>query len=75
MHEFCYDYIKPKYDEKVKLCYMDMDSFPVYKKADDLYKDNAENVESRFDTSSCELNRPLQKEKKNENVIGLIKDE
>ena len=54
---------------------MDTDSFPVYKKADDLYKDIAENVESRFDTSSYELNRPLQKEKKNENVIGLIKDE
>ena len=23
MYEFWYDYVKPKYDEKTKLCYMD----------------------------------------------------
>ena len=23
MYEFWYDYVKPKYDEKAKLCYMD----------------------------------------------------
>ena len=23
MYEFSYDYVKPKYNEKVKLCYMD----------------------------------------------------
>ena len=27
MYEFCYDCVKPKYDEKAKLCYMDIDSF------------------------------------------------
>ena len=26
MHEFSYDYVKLKYDEKAKLCYMDTDS-------------------------------------------------
>ena len=30
MHEFWCDYVKPKYDEKAKLCYMDTDSFVVY---------------------------------------------
>ena len=30
LHEFWYDYIKLKYDEKAKLCYMDTDSFIVY---------------------------------------------
>ena len=30
MYEFWYDYVKPKYGEKAKLCYMDMDSFIVY---------------------------------------------
>ena len=30
MYEFWYDYVKPKYDEKTKLCYMDTDSFIVY---------------------------------------------
>ena len=39
MYEFWYDYVKPKYGEKVKLCYMDTDSFTVHAKIDDIYKD------------------------------------
>ena len=31
---------------------MDADSFIVYIKADDIYKDIAENVETRFDTTN-----------------------
>ena len=27
MYEFWYDYVKPKYREKSKLCYMDTDNF------------------------------------------------
>ena len=74
MYEFWYDYVKLKYDEKAKLCYMDTNSFIVYIKVDDIYKDIAEDVESRFDTSNYELDRPLPKGK-NEKVIGLMKDE
>ena len=36
MYKFWYDYIKPKYGEKVKLCYMDTDSFIVNVKKDDI---------------------------------------
>ena len=32
MYGFCYDYIKPTFSEKSKLCYMDTDSFIVFKK-------------------------------------------
>ena len=39
MYEFWYDYVKPKYGEKAKLCYMDTDSFIVYINTDDIYKD------------------------------------
>ena len=74
MHEFWYNYVKPKYSEKVKLCYLDTDSFTVYIKADDIYKDTSEDIESRFDTSNYELDRPLPKGK-NKNVIGLMKGE
>ena len=42
MHEFWYDYVKPKHDENAKLCYMDTDSFMVYIKTDDIYKDIVE---------------------------------
>ena len=30
MHEFWYDYLKPKYGDKAKLCYMDTDSFVIH---------------------------------------------
>ena len=30
MYKFWYDYVKPKYSEKAKLCYMETDSFIVY---------------------------------------------
>ena len=73
MYEFCYDYVKPKYGEKLKLCYMDTDCFIEYIKTDDIYKDIAEDVQNRFDTSNYELDRPLPKGK-NRKVIGLMKD-
>ena len=74
MYEFWYDYMKPKYDNNVKLCYMDTDSFIMDIKTNDFYKDIANDVENRFDTSNYEVNRPLLMGK-NENVIGLMKDE
>ena len=61
MYEFWYDYIKPKYDDKAKLCYMDTDSFVINIKTEDFYKDIASDVEKRFDTSNYDQkdNRPL----------------
>ena len=40
---------------------MDTDSFIAYIKTDYIYKDIAENVETRFDTSIYELDRLLPK--------------
>ena len=37
MYEFCFDYIKPKYQDNVKLCYMDTDSFIIHIKIGDFY--------------------------------------
>ena len=73
MYEFWYDYIKPKYSYNVKLCYMDIDSFIMHIKTEDFYRDIANDVEKRFDTSNYECDRPLPKAK-NEKVIGLMKD-
>ena len=74
MYEFWYDYVKPKYDNNVKLCYMDTDSFILNIKTNDFYKDIANDVENSFDTSNYEVNRPLPIGK-NKKVIGLMKDE
>ena len=71
MYEFWYDYMKPKYDDNVKLCYMDTDSFIMNIKT--FYKDIANDVEKRFDTSNYEVDRPIPTGK-NKKVIGLMKD-
>ena len=49
--------------EKEQLCYMDTESFIVFIKMDDIYKDIAEDYETRFDTSNYELDRLLPKGK------------
>ena len=59
MYEFWYDYMKPKYNNDVKLCYMDTNSFIINIKRNDFYKDISNDVENRFDTSNYEVNRPL----------------
>ena len=74
MYKFWYDYVKPKYGKKAKLCYMDTDSFIVYMKTDDIYKDVPEDIEIRFDTSDYEFERLLPKGK-NKKVIEFMKGE
>ena len=74
MYGFWYDYMKPKYGDNVKLCYMDTDSFIIYIKTEDFYKDIAGDVECKFDKSNYEVDIPLPTGK-NKEVIGLMKDE
>ena len=61
MYEFWYDYMKPKHNDNIKLCYMDTDSFVM-------------NIKTIFDTSNYEVNRPLPTGT-NKKVTGLMKDE
>ena len=74
MYEFWYDYMKPKYNDNIKLCYMDTNSFVKNIKTNDFYKDISNDVEKRFDTSNYECNRPLPIGK-NKKIIELMKDE
>ena len=74
MYECWYNYVKSKYGENAKICYMDTDSFIVHVKTDDITNNIVEDVKTKFDTSNFELDRPLPKGK-NEKVIGLMKDE
>ena len=74
MYELWYDYMKPKYNDNVKLCYMDTDSFVMNIKTSDFCKDIANDVKCKFDTSNYEVDRPLPTGK-NKKIIGLMKDE
>ena len=74
MYEFCYDYVKIKYQDKARLCYMDTDSFVVNIKTKDFYKDISHDVNKRFDTSNYTFDRPLPTGI-NKKVIGLMKEE
>ena len=76
MYEFWYEYIKPKYQDKAKLCYTDTDSFIIHIKTENFYKDIVNDVEKWFDASNYDESdkRPLPI-RKNKKVIGLFKDE
>ena len=73
MYEFWYDYVKSKYMDNARLCYMDTDSFVINVKTKDFYKDIAEDVKERFDTSNFSYDRllPIDMNKK---VVGLMID-
>ena len=60
MYEFHYDYTVPKYGlDKLKLCYMDMDSLVYHIKTEDFYADIADDIPARFDTSGYCPSQPL----------------
>ena len=76
MYEFWYDYVKPKYKNKAKLCYMDTDSFVINIFTEDFFEDINNDVERWFDTSNYDENdkRPLPMGM-NKKVLGMFKDE
>ena len=75
MYEFYYENLKPKYGDRVKLCYIDTDSFIIHVETEDICKDIADDACKWFDYSGYDkkLNRPLPTEK-NEKIIGMFKD-
>ena len=75
MYEFWYDYVKPKYKDKAKLCYMDTDSFVINIFTED-FEDISNDVERWFDTSNYDKKdkKPLPIDM-NKKVIGLFKNE
>ena len=61
MYKCWYDYIKPKYEDRSKLCYTDTDSFIILI-TEDFFVDISDDVERWFDTSNYDKNdkRPLE---------------
>ena len=71
MYEFWYDYVKPKYNDKEKLFYMDTDSFVLNIFTEDFFEDINNDIERWFDKDD---KRPLQIGV-NKKVIGMFKYE
>ena len=67
MYQFWYDCLKLKYDDTIKLCYRDTDSFIVHIETEEFYEHIAKDVNKWFDNSGYDKkdNRPLP--------IGVIK--
>ena len=76
IYEFWYDYVKPKYKDKAKLCYMDTDSFVIHIFTEDFFEDINNDIERWFDTSNYDKNdkKPFQIGM-NKKVIEVFKDE
>ena len=70
IYEFWYDYLKHKYNEKLKLCYMDIDSFVFCVNKDDIYK----YIEHDWTLQNYEAHGQFHLEK-NKKIIGVMKDE
>ena len=76
MYEFYYDYLKPKFKDKVKLLYMDTDSFVLHIETEDFYEDIKNDIHDWFDTSKYLklMNLPLEYGV-NKKIVGKMKDE
>ena len=73
MYDFFYDYLKPKYGDKVN-CYMDTDSFIFYVETEDFYKDIMSDLDTWFDISKInnKLDRNIPKGI-NDGILGSLK--
>ena len=73
MYKFWYDYIKPKYEDRAKLCYTDTDSFIIHIITEDFFVDISDDVERWFHTSNYDENdkRPLSIDE-NKRAIGFL---
>ena len=64
VYELWYNYLKPKYSDNIKLCYMDTDSFIIHVETEDFFKEINKDVDEWFDTFNYDEddNRPLEVE-------------
>ena len=75
MYEFHYEYIKPKYGDKIQLLMTDTDSLIYEIQTDDFYKDIENDIKTKFDTSAYPADHKGIKLRTNKKVIGMMKDE
>ena len=54
IYEYWYDYKKPMYEDKGKLCFKDMEALIFHVKSEDIYANFAEDVGKSIDKENCE---------------------
>ena len=64
MYEFYYDYLQPKYKDKLELLHMDPDCFVLEIETDDFYEDTKKDLKKWFDTSKYHKDMVLRKDYK-----------
>jgi uncharacterized protein YeeX (DUF496 family) len=78
MYEYFYDQLKVKFETRIKIIYMDTDSFILYIETDDLTKELIEDL-SWYDTSDYPPGHPMKTNHPdkscNKKVIGKFKNE
>lgn len=75
MYSFYYNYLVPKYGNRVKLLYMDTDSYILEIRTDDFYKDIIDDIDKHFDTSNFPASNEYGIPIKNNKIIGKWKIE
>jgi len=75
MYDFYYNIMKERYNERIKLLYMDTDSLIMEIKTDDFYNDVKNSLIEQFDTSDYTKDNPYELPLVNKKVLGKFKDE
>ena len=75
MSGFHYQYVKPKYGDRVRLLFTDTDSLFYRIQTENFYKDIAGDVPKWFDTSDYPEKHPAGLPRMNKKVLGMMKDE
>lgn len=74
MYDFHYNFMKPKYGDKVTLCYTDTDSFIYQVNTECFYSDMMQHID-KYDTSDYASDNIYNLPRVNKKIPGLFKDE
>ena len=75
MFQFVYEYLKPKWGDKIQIIQTDTDGLLLYIKTEDFYEDIKVDIDKWFDTSNFSENNRFGIERKNKKKLGCFKIE
>ncbi len=72
MYKFVYEYLKPKWGDKVQVLQTDTDGLLLNIKTEDFYEDIKPDIEKWFDTSNLTEDNKFEIEPKNKMKLGCL---